>query len=515
MKNIFYISFLVACATTQPVPSPNSKPCPTCPPSTIIKVHDTVTNYATLFRDTVQNDIILYPIVGENYYQLQDAINFCIAFPSFKLKPTPGTYTYSKILLATNFTGKDFNQITFQLIGSSSAKAAPDQALVIFQGPGLMLQRSKGVRIENIYFKGPLKLDFSQILIQKMKFSDWGAYNRYTPIAGIAVDPFCDSTLINARYAGFEKYYPAGMNRAGSTGLQIIGCKFTGWETGIVLEPTYQQNGDCIDIIDCDIEYSKIAIATTQPQNKGNTVIRLKSWGDVYTIIDGVHYGKGMGVLPYCDVANIAGGTYQLFELGNADFQGSVNDWYAELLFKIGTISGYQTTKVSSITCDFMSDGPVPDFIVKGNINFKDAHLRYYTNGDLKRRLFMPGFCGTFQDGDFDTYPIISSVNNTGVGYCTAAFCHVGLAQEPGSSWSRPFLNSNNYEHPQFVGNFSVIVDTVNWTATTTASIPLNSYVITEDQANGSMQVGRFNGTSLSEVGVNMRTGNYNLYLIK
>ncbi|MFI5154948.1 MAG: hypothetical protein ACHQEM_02120 [Chitinophagales bacterium] len=238
-----------------------------------------------------QKLITLSPIQGDNYEMVQQAIDYAIRNPGQSIAFSPGVYSYSRPLLAISINGNDYGQVSFSMSGSQSAKNAPDNRLAILtptyvNAPALIIQKGKGVKIENIYFKGRYLLPNSidPYKMQLMRYADWDDHqsrqNRYTPYAGAAVDPFSDPGMgFNEQYPGLEKYYLKGMSRGGSTGVDFIGCRFTNFVVGIIYEPEGQQNGDMCNVIDCSIEYCKVALAWCQDQTKGNQVERFRCWG--------------------------------------------------------------------------------------------------------------------------------------------------------------------------------------------------------------------------------------------
>ncbi len=103
---------------------------------------------------------------------------------------------------------------------------------------------------------------------------------------------------------------------------------------GIALTPNEQtQNDEMINIKDDDIEACRVAIAIGQDQSKTIAIEGLKVWASVYTVLDGLSYGRGTGGgSVYCDNWNIAGNVNQLFYLRTDRFPLSARNIYSESL---------------------------------------------------------------------------------------------------------------------------------------------------------------------------------------
>lgn len=374
---------------------------------------------------TFDNYYILTPVSGDNAPQIQTAVNYVITNPGWKILLMPGGYQINSPILIMNGTN---GQVSLEITGVENCKNSPVNMQAVItpsfnNQPAFIVQKGKGVTIRNLTFQGLYTLpdSLTPYQLQTMKYADWQTndtnncrHNQYSPYCAICIDPFSDPSLgFTEQYPGLSAYYVSGISRAGSTGVDIIGCRIINFVVGVIYQPTAQENGDVCGIIDCSIEYNKIGISYCQDQTKGNTIYRLRCWGASHTLIDCNYYGRGIGTMPYIDTVNIAGGLTQIFNCVSTNrFAGAARNIYAELLFKIGLIGGTPTPTISDSTFYFMDFGYAPDFFIYPyNADFVGCQFRIY-NGGVNKLLFS-GFSGSFVNGSMET-PIVVSIQNGG-----------------------------------------------------------------------------------------------------
>jgi hypothetical protein len=490
-----------------------------------------------------QKLIALSPVQGDNYDMLQNAIDFAIKNPGNSISLAPGIYNYSKPLLAVFINGKDYGQVSFLMTGPQNAKNAPDGRVAILapsfnNAPAISIQKGKGVTIQNIYFRGKYTLPntLDPYKMQIMRYADWDDHqsrqDHLTPYAGAAIDPFTDPDLgFKTQYPGLEKYYLKGMSRGGSTGVDFIGCRFTNFVVGIIYEPEGQQNGDMCNVIDCAIEYCKVALAWCQDQTKGNHVERFRCWGNTHTVFDCNLFGRGIGAMPFIRGANIAGGVYQVFNCFSAGrFTGSASEIYAEMIFKIGNIGGSPTPTVENMTVDLMDFGWAPDYIVFGNANFIGCQIRIY-NGQ-KNRINLAGFAGKFVHGAMER-PITTAVLNAGQFIAQPTFDNVTMMDE-NAQGGLPIRMQASSEKKIYLGQRAVTLVPTQYKATMSAKgLQQGDYVMAGEEPTkfydsailpfniSSIQVGRVisikdDVATLDQVSILVKSGKLmQLYVIR
>lgn len=572
MNKLWIIFLFISCSVIKPSPSPPSPPVIII--DTLIKtVHDTIEQVIAIDTGIAEQEIVVNPIVGDSYPELQAAVYFALANPQFSIYCSPGTYLLSRPLVIAAVLNGDYVQVSLKIHGAFSAKASPQNKWTLFEpvysdAPTIVIQKGKAVTIENIASQGTADFigNLSLLQIDTLKWSQWTdghtRDNRNSPECFLAIDPACDPAYMDSinMYQGLKAMYLPGMSRGGSSGIEVIGCRAADYIVGIVFEPSYQQNGDISDIIDCDFESNKTDIAYGQDQSKEDHIIRLKDWGNTRCLVDGVHYGMGTGGgSVMIDGMNLAGANFELFDINTTRFPLSAENIYAENLFCIGSLGNGSVSSCDRCQIDFMNGSgiPCPDYYISGSMNFHGGHLRIYNN-DSTTRMNFSNVNGAFDNMTIGTPPIINSLSGGGVDYYPIPFfdnvkvyyslSHGGYIgrntmQPPSmfygidplyhtSRYGNLFINQD-YETDSTIGVGNYVVDRTNWTAyctrVNTGSWELNNYLLTagitgywDQQENPGLdptsQLGRVIKISgdtlyLDQVGLNAVNGQYRVYI--
>jgi hypothetical protein len=182
-----------------------------------------------------------------------------------------------------------------------------------------------------------------------------------------------------------------------------------------------QQNGELIDVLDCDISNNKVAYAMGQAQSKECHVDRLKVWGATHTVFDNMHYGIRHGdgaAVPMVDGVNIAGYCKQLCSILSSSFSGVFRNVYAEGLFRVGYVGGAASLAFEDCQLDFSTQGPglpYPDFYVLGSgASFHGCVLRTYMDGK-GYRLVLAGNSDAYEGGTMNEPPVALNFNDCGL----------------------------------------------------------------------------------------------------
>jgi len=370
---------------------------------------------------------------ADDWYAIQKGINYIINNPSSvrTLYFPPGNYKISRPLIIARLVGRAYYQASINLAGPANSKnlaVGAAQLLPSFNNTfAIGIQTGKGIQIKDLILRGkftfPDKL--SHVQVDTLSFDEWTdgqtRNNTQSPYSGIVIDPFSDSTLYkdkNDMYPGLHRYYQPGIGRGGSTSVQITGCSIRNFIVGVMITPSWQQNGELIDVIDCNISSNKVAYAMGQAQSKECHVQRLMCWSQTHTVFDnttyGIHQADGAAV-PMVDGVNIAGSVKQLCNINAPSFGGSFRNVYAEELWRIGYINGASTISFENCQFDFSTYGPgipYPDFFVQGSgASFHGCMLRHYTGG-RGMRLILSGARNSYEGGNMNEPPVTTSLNN-------------------------------------------------------------------------------------------------------
>ena len=390
---------------------------------------------------------------------LQKAIDYVLAndiAPRTLYLPA-GTYRISQPLLIARFTGTGYRQASISLEGPANAKDLSTGGAVIapsFNNSfAIGVQLGKGVLIKDLFIRGMFHFPdrLNAIRIDTLAFQEWtdGSTrdNPVTPYSGIAIDPFSDPAAFASEkdlYPGLRQYYVPGLNRSGSTAVQVVGCSITNFIVGVMITPSNQQNGELIDVIDCDISNNRVAYAMGQAQSKECHVDRLKVWGATHTVFDninfGIRHGDGGGI-PMVDGVNIAGNVKQLCTIVAQSFSGVFRNVYAEGLFRLGYAGGAAALSFEDCQIDFATQQPglpYPDFYLAGSgASFHSCILRTYMDGK-GYRLVLSGNSDFFEGGTMNEPPVTANLNDCGL-------CPTPLFRNIIMYYGGGILGSSNY----------------------------------------------------------------------
>ena len=381
--------------------------------------------------------------IHDDWEYIQHAIDFLITHPILPrtLYFPEGSYIISQPIILSNFSENNYQFFNINLKGATPAKAAvgiySSNIIANFSNKfAIGLQKARTCIIENLAISGQFKFpdNLTPLQICTLKFDEWKdgkcRDNKNSPYAGIVVDPFCESDLLNKQnqYPDMNNFYK-GKGQEGTSGIQIKECSIRNFITGVMVSPNMiTANAEISDIIDCVIDHNKVGIAFGQDQTKENHIIRLKCWGGTHTVYDGIHYGIGCSSSPYIDGMNIAGGVNQLIQADITRFPTYIMNVFAESIFRIGTFMGNATAHFVNCQFNFISHSkgfPTPDYYLYGkNCSFEGSMLRLYTN-NRNLRLKLNNSSTSYIDGVTNGPPIIINLENYGIQYSTPIFKNV------------------------------------------------------------------------------------------
>jgi hypothetical protein len=446
---------------------------------------DTIPAKAFIKKPPGQTDFSQYADGSKDAYPvIQEACDYCIANPQacVAVHLPVGRFRISHPIILEKVVDGKWQFFTLKLNGAAPAKSAGDQYLsrIICDYPdgfAIGIQSGRGVEIENLAITGkysfPNSVNTSNI--GTLKWTDWGQDRHYSPVAGIVIDPFCDSNYIAPadRYPGMNSFYLPGTGRGGSSGIDIKQCAIHNFPVGIMLTPNpFTFNDEMINITDDNIDAVKVAIAIGQDQSKEIHIDRLKCWASTQTVLDGSHYGRGTGGgSVMINGMNLAGCVNQLFYLTDIRFPLSAIDVYAESLFRIGTVYGTPGANLINCSIDFLTGAnmPEPDYLLNCNsaIHFYGGSLRYYDN-DRYHRLNLGAVNASFQDMTLNNRPITDGLYGIPTNrYPAPSFSGIsGFYSFTGDTLIRLAVRPN------------MVVDRKNWTARFDAGREIGSYQV-------------------------------------
>ena len=381
--------------------------------------------------DNTLHSITLAPMPdgGDNYPQLQWAINRSQTQAGWKIFLTAGNYPIYSPLIVYARNGADYGQSYVWLEGPSDAINTPSCATIqdfsnVF---ALGIQQGKGCTIKNIQFIGGYtrSYSFSPLQIDTLPPALWQdsihSFNRSSPYAAIVIDPFSDPQYYDSAagtqmYRGLSSFYLPGMSPAGSTAITITGCGIYEFVVGVMVTPSHQANAEMINFTHSQITGNAFGYAFSQSQSKVNLVSDIMDWGGTYCIFDGVRFGIAGGdgaICPMIDGMNIAGFNHEFIEHYAAAFPVTIKRIYAEGLFMIGYLNAPMGADLQDWQIDFPQQHgqPSPGVVLTGNnITFNADAFRVYNGSSLYNRLCLFGYNMTFNNGIFGCPPAMGNI---------------------------------------------------------------------------------------------------------
>lgn len=421
----------------------------------------------------------------DDWHAIQKAIDYILNQPSAgrTLYFPAGSYTISRPLIIARLTGNTYRQASIDLVGPASSRdlgTGSANILPAFNNTfAIGIQSGKGVSVKNLVIRGRFTFpnQLRPIQVDTLSFAQWtdgsSRENPRSPYSGIVIDPFSDSTVYPSNsdmYPGLHAWCPRGFGRGGSTAVQITGCSIINFIVGIMITPSNQQNGELVDVIDCDISFNKVGYAMGQAQSKECHVERIKCWGATHTLFDNVNFGFRHGdgaAVPLVDGVNIADAMKQLCCIYSVSFGGTFRNVYAEQLFRIGYAGGPATLSFEDCQLNFSTESPgipYPDFFILGSgASFHNCMLRCYT-GKPGMRLNLSGSSNYYEGGTTNEPPIAVNLDENFT-YPSPLFKNVLMYYSGGilgntntnlvsTATSFPFRSSNGKESdPVYYGN--------------------------------------------------------------
>lgn len=381
-----------------------------------------------------------YGAVGNNIADdttaIQAAINCCVVSKKIGVLRFPyGQYVISQGLVVRSTTGAGqpslfvsltiLGEVFSYATGSIGASSAIRCTHV--DNFAIAIQRGKGCVIENLTIEGMnmQSMTFEQVISAS---TNWVINscrdNGKSPYSGIVIDPFGQTSVLEAdRYPDYSDFY-SEVGSGGSTNMYVRNCSIRGFVVGVCISPsTTQQNAELISVEDCVIEQGiRSAVTTGNSQTRTVWVRNIRCWGAVECVVDSVRYGGG-GSHPELIGANIAGGVKYLTLNSTVSIPyAKFTDVYAESLYSIG--GDFFTVNASSqmwfTNCEIklmggeFSSSPMTMLVRANMCSFVNCIVAYYATG---LSLPFPVDCRMMSAKDCKLFGVFQDVNNNPVMY--------------------------------------------------------------------------------------------------
>lgn len=427
---------------------------------------------------------------------IQAAIDYIMANNRVtrKLYFPPGDYKIDAPLMVYKWNGTNYEFCTIEMHGnrtsSFSGSWMTTNIIANFKDDfAIGIQGGKNCLIEGLAITGkfnPTYGTYKAFVDDAKNYATFGASqlcrdSRYSPYAGVVIDPFCPVAPPDGGYPGMTSWYRGAVGAAGSA-ININACRINGFVVCVMYTPNnLTLNDESCNITNSTIEWCKTAVAYGQDQTKQSSIRNCICWSPTHTFIDNISYGQATGCPANVDGLCIAG---HVFRMANLDTGGRVGtafrNIFAEGLFMVGNIRGAPSTLDSS-TFDFSTAiypgiGSPDLYMNLWNVHVSGTQFRNYDNL-WNKRIPISARNTTFANTHWDLPPLI--LNNP------------PLADERqtvfiNSSYGNGYLGSigqDNYRPSTTFGNFHPIALYGKFKVEMTAPSAYGHYELNYDEA--------------------------------
>ncbi|MEO8763374.1 MAG: glycosyl hydrolase family 28-related protein [Ginsengibacter sp.] len=357
----------------------------------------------------------------DDYPAIQKTINTCIRSNIRTVYFPVGRYRISRplVIRGTATAGEDNNKndrrsfCTVELLGQSSfwdSNLGSEIYTTFNNAFAIGIQNGKGCKIRKLRISGlftpPVFNDTHKFYSMSFEsFTDDKCRDsRYSPYAGIVIDPFTNLETspmpADGGYPGMQEYYGKSgrlSTQSGSTGVELEELNIQGFVVGICSSPNGLTRNAEITIIN-KVQFSncKLCVSGGQDQEKENTISNIYCWGGTHTIFaTGLYGSPRMAGNWHIDHVNIAGGIVRfIYNDQHGYFPTFISHVFAESLGSFGTLNSELACEVSDCIFDFAYQslaGEQTLLTANGeNVVFRSCNFRYYGE---KTPLLMQGNC--------------------------------------------------------------------------------------------------------------------------
>jgi Pectate lyase superfamily protein len=345
----------------------------------------------------------------DDYAAIQKAINTCIRNNIHTLYFPSGRYRLSRpLIIRGGITAGEDNMKnglrafgTLELLGESSFwdSNLGSELLPMYNNAfAIGIQNGKGCKVRKLKISGlfvpPSMADSKRFYsLSYAAFTDGKCRDsRYSPYAGIVIDPFTnrltDKLPTDGGYPTLLDYYGKAnklTTQSGSTGTELEELSIDGFVVGICSSPNgLTRNAEITLINKVQFNNCKLCISGGQDQEKDNVISNIYCWGGSHTVFATGLYGNPyMAGNWHIEHVNIAGGVVRfILNEEQGYFPSYISHVYAESLGSFGTLNSQLACEVSDCIFDFTYQqfaGQQMLLIANGdNVLFRSCNFRYY-----------------------------------------------------------------------------------------------------------------------------------------
>lgn len=290
--------------------------------------------------------------VTDDYAAIQKTIDAAISSKVAYVRLLSGAHVISQGLLVRATSGTT----TFTMEGVMDYDSNPATAIYCNDTTSFAIgiQSARAVAIRNMYIAG-LNRSFSPSTANVISYTNaqWrstlGRDSRYSPFAGIVVDPFKNGAPADGGYPGFASQY--SLTQGTSTNLNFENVVIRFFTVGIMVSPSgVNALGSEIKIGNVTIARCRVGVATGGTQNRSVDMVDCKV-AFVASGVDASSYGNQAAPMP-----RVIGGQFTFLKdilIAPASFGGGpLLGVYGESVYRIGSWSGLSGEVLSFKDCE-------------------------------------------------------------------------------------------------------------------------------------------------------------------
>ena len=242
----------------------------------------------------------------------------------------------------------------------------------------------KGFRISGKFRYAPMSADSFYRTPITTNYDTTCRDSRYSPYAGIVIDPFRYNLPPDGGYPTLQEWYRGNNAVSGSTGVRVEDVTLEDFVVCIAVSPNgHTLNAELLTFENIRIYSCKVALAGSQPQEKLNRVINWGIWGQCRVAFMFSLYGQGKPGHWLMDGVNLAGFPAQLVErYSEGYFPLMMTNIFAEQLGFLGNWNTTMADRMSNSSINFYHFSGLkwfPEAHVVGNgVTYENVDFRYY-----------------------------------------------------------------------------------------------------------------------------------------
>jgi hypothetical protein len=301
---------------------------------------------------------------------IQDAIDDAIGLISqagvrARVTLPTGVLRLDTPLLIQHLTGVAWDYVSLELEGGAGpfgvsqfngttlvANFASDPAIVIQSARRVTLRRL-AISGQNTWTQSYDMTDMATHYTESNYVVNSCRTNRYSPYAGVCIDPYHSALAGGDRYPGLTAYYVNGGTGGGSSGVVLDDVWISGFVVGVVQTPNGETlNNDGFQAYGLTVESCREAVSTGQSQTRGGTLVGFNFSG-CRTALDATTYGDQAGSLPSV-WGGMGGNCKYLVNVAYYNHGCTLQGMHIENMLSLGHVGGGQSPgRIAFIGCNF------------------------------------------------------------------------------------------------------------------------------------------------------------------